>query len=91
MSVDRVAFVSFHACPLAAPGEGKSGGMNVYVRQLAEALGSLGIGVDIYTRDHPGAAEAVEDASPLVRVIHLPGGSPDSPMDTLFDHLPRLP
>ncbi len=88
MSVDRVAFVSFHACPLAAPGEGKSGGMNVYVRQLAEALGSLGIGVDIYTRDHPGAAEAVEDASPLVRVIHLPGGSPDSPMDTLFDHLP---
>ena len=80
--------MSFHACPLAAPGEGKSGGMNVYVRQLAEALGSLGIGVDIYTRDHPGAAEAVEDASPLVRVIHLPGGSPDSPMDTLFDHLP---
>ena len=83
-----MAFVSFHACPLAAPGEGKSGGMNVYVRQLAAALGSLGVAVDIYTREHPGAAQAVEEASPLVRVIHLPGGSPDAPMDTLFDHLP---
>ena len=35
----HAAFVSFHACPLAAPGQGKSGGMNVYVRELSRAIG----------------------------------------------------
>ena len=52
MSPERVAFISFHACPLAAPGQGKSGGMNVYVRELSKAMGESGIAVDIYTRKH---------------------------------------
>ena len=50
----RVALISFHACPLASPGEGKSGGMNVYVSQLSRSLNKLGIEVDIFTRDHHG-------------------------------------
>ena len=39
--MERTAFITFHACPLAAPGQGKSGGMNVYVHQLAGALGEI--------------------------------------------------
>ena len=54
MSLDRVAMVSFHACPLAALGEGKAGGMNLHVRQLARSLGNLGTNVDIFTREHSG-------------------------------------
>lgn len=88
MSVNRVAFISFHASPLAAPGVGKAGGMNVYVRQLAAALGELGVAVDVFTRNHPEAAAFIEDAGPLVRVVHLPGGGDDVPMEGLFDHLP---
>lgn len=89
MSIKRVAFISFHACPLAAPGEGKSGGMNVYVRQLALALGSLGVRVDIFTRDHPKAdADHIEPISPMARVVHLPAGEPDTPMPGLFGYLP---
>ena len=85
-----MAFISFHACPLAAPGEGKSGGMNVYVRQLARSLGNLGVEVDIYTRRHSAIVPDVEQITPTVRVIHLDGGHPDEPLDTLFGRLPEF-
>ena len=93
MSEARVAFISFHASPLAAPGEGKAGGMNVYVRQLARALGNNGLAVDVFTREHrPGAtaADAVASISPNVRVVHLPAGAPDTPLEDLFAHLPQF-
>ena len=72
MNVKRVAFITFHACPLAAPGEGKSGGMNVYARQLAIALSNSGVDVDIFTRDHTEAESKISEIAPGVRVIHLP-------------------
>ena len=93
----RVAFISFHASPLAAPGEGKAGGMNVYVRQLARALGNVGIPVDVFTREYrsgaardnlPDMPQMIENISGNVRVIHLPAGDPDAPMDEFFDLLP---
>lgn len=62
--------------------------MNVYVRQLARSLGELGIEVDIFTRIHPGANGQVENISPAVRVVHLPGGDPDTPLQDLFPSLP---
>jgi D-inositol-3-phosphate glycosyltransferase len=62
--------------------------MNVYVRQLARALGDLGIEVDLFTRDHPEAASPIETINPGVRVVHLPGGDPDAPMEDLFSSLP---
>ncbi|HZA22849.1 MAG TPA: glycosyltransferase, partial [Dehalococcoidia bacterium] len=88
MSVERVAFITFHACPLSAPGQGKAGGMNVYVRQLARSLGNLGIEVDIFTRNHPEAIDTIEPIIPNVRIVHLPGGDPQAPMEDLFSDLP---
>jgi len=38
----RVAMLSVHACPLAHLGGRDSGGMNVYVRELARELGRRG-------------------------------------------------
>ena len=88
MKICRVAFITFHACPLAALGEGKSGGMNAYVRQLARALSDIGVEVDIFTRDHPEATGEVQQIAPGVRVLHLPGGDPEAPLEDLFTHLP---
>ena len=88
MSLERVAFISFHACPLAAPGEGKSGGMNVYVRELSRAMGDSGISVDVFTRAHGDSGEHVEWIAPNVRIIHLPGGPPEAGVAELFVHLP---
>ena len=88
MSLQRTAFIAFHACPLAAPGQGKSGGMNVYVRELSRAMGESGIPVDIFTREHDGAAAGVEWIAPNVRVIHLPGGPHEAGVGELYAHLP---
>ena len=41
MSVRRVAVFSMHTSPLAQPGSGDGGGMNVYVRALASALAGV--------------------------------------------------
>lgn len=90
MNVNRVAFISFHACPLASPGEGKSGGMNVYARQLALALGNAGVQVDIFTRDHTDTESKITEIAPGVRVIHLPGGPTETALDGLFPHLPEF-
>ncbi len=90
MSVKRAAFITLHACPLAAPGQGKSGGMNVYVRQLAAALGDLGMKVDIFTREHADVANRIETIGPNVRVVHIRAGEPEARVGELYAHLPEF-
>jgi len=46
----RVAMLAVHTSPLAQPGTGDAGGMNVYVARLAEALARRGADVEIFTR-----------------------------------------
>ena len=46
----RLAVLSLHTSPLAQPGAGDGGGMNVYVRELAAALARRGDEVDVFTR-----------------------------------------
>ncbi len=87
MSLERAAFIAFHACPLAAPGQGKSGGMNVYVRELSRAMGESGISVDIFTREHEGGS-GIDWIAPNVRVVHLPGGPHKADVGELYAHLP---
>jgi len=77
----RVAVISAHTSPLARPGGNKTGGLNVYVRGLAQQLvaprlpaGRQGCQVDIFSRAaSPGTPELTELA-PGLRVIHLRAG-----------------
>jgi D-inositol-3-phosphate glycosyltransferase len=87
----RVAMLSVHTGPLAQLGGSKTGGMNVYVRELSRALGRRGLLVDVFTR----AGEAEEprirtDLGENVRVIYVPAGpvhtsSPDAVIPHLND------
>lgn len=43
-----LAVLSLHTSPLAQPGTGDSGGMNVYVRELVAALAQAGVDCDVY-------------------------------------------
>ena len=88
MNVERVALICFHTCPLAAPGEGKAGGMNVYTRELSRHLGNMGIKVDMFTRCHAGHIQDVEELGGHVRLVHLNGGPYDAKLDTLYSYLP---
>jgi D-inositol-3-phosphate glycosyltransferase len=50
MKINYLAILSVHTSPLAELGGEKTGGMNVYVRELARELGQRGIHVDVFTR-----------------------------------------
>jgi D-inositol-3-phosphate glycosyltransferase len=79
MPVRSMAIVSLHTSPLAQPGTGDSGGMNVYVRSLASALARAGVACDVYTRaEHPGQPRVVV-VEPSLRVLHVPAG-PAAPL-----------
>jgi D-inositol-3-phosphate glycosyltransferase len=77
--VRRAAVFSMHTSPLAQPGAGDGGGMNVYVRALASALARAGVACDVYTRaEHEDQAEVV-DVEPGFRVVHVTAG-PRTPL-----------
>jgi D-inositol-3-phosphate glycosyltransferase len=72
--VRRVGILSVHTSPLAQPGSGDGGGLNVYVHALASSLARAGVACDVLTRaDQPGAAPVV-DVEPGFRVVHLAVG-----------------
>jgi D-inositol-3-phosphate glycosyltransferase len=83
----RVAVLSLHTSPLDPPGTGDSGGMNVYVRSVAERLAGFGIRVDVYTRCAGRGVPEVHRVGPLTRVIQVPAG-PCAPVEKL--DLPSL-
>ena len=65
--------------------------MNVYVRELARALGARGVAVDIFTRRQSSQAADVIEYTPGARVVHLEAG-PRRHVDKydVLDYLPDL-
>ncbi len=66
--------LSTHSCPVGPLGARDTGGMSVYVREVASALGRRGHLVDIYTRAHDTSEPEVLPLSENVRLIHLDAG-----------------
>ena len=84
----RVAILSVHTCPLAVLGGKETGGMNVYVRELARELGRMGVRADVFTRSQNPTIPRVVTITDGVRVVHLTAG-PEAPMprERIRDHL----
>jgi D-inositol-3-phosphate glycosyltransferase len=72
--VRRLAVLSFHTSPLAQPGTGDGGGMNVYVRELSSALARSGVECDVFTRAWSADLPAVVNVEPGLRVHHVAAG-----------------
>jgi D-inositol-3-phosphate glycosyltransferase len=72
--MQRVAFLSMHTSPLAQPGVGDGGGMNVYVRELVSALASSGVECTTYTRVWRDGLPTEVEVEPNHRVVHVPAG-----------------
>lgn len=78
--IKRIAMLSVHTCPLATLGGKKTGGMNVYVRDLSRELGRKGIFVDVFTRSQDDCQPRIKhDLGSRARVIHIPAG-PELPI-----------
>ena len=74
----RIALLSYHTSPLAPLGGRETGGLNVYVRELARELAERGHDVDVFTRRiDPGAPAIVSIAQPKTgsaRLVHIDAG-----------------
>jgi D-inositol-3-phosphate glycosyltransferase len=86
----KVAMLSLHSCPMGKLGTRDTGGMNVFVRQIAQELGKLGVSVDMFTRQHPTCdREHVVNVTDMVRLIHLPADGIETKLG-LYPHLPEM-
>ena len=82
--MQRVAVLSMHTSPLAQPGIGDGGGMNVYVRELVSALANSGVQCTTYTRAWKAGLPTTVEVEPNHRVVHIQCGSFDQPKDDLL-------
>lgn len=80
-----------HSCPVGKLGAKDTGGMSVYVRELARELARSGHAVDVYTRVHDPNDAQIIPLGDNARLIHLKAGE-DSVIDKLdvFPHLPEF-
>ena len=97
----HVGLVSLHTNPIAQPGQGDAGGMNVYIHQLARQLAAQGTQVEIFTRatetDGPqtklmpdGAAVAPVIVAPNIRLWKIKAGPNDLLKGDLVGIIPEF-
>ncbi len=83
----RIGLLSVHTSPLEQPGTGDSGGMNVYLVEVASRLAAGGAGIDIFTRTTGSDLPPTVTLDDGVRVHHVDAGPPAARKDDLASHL----
>jgi D-inositol-3-phosphate glycosyltransferase len=87
----NIAMISIHSCPLGVLGGRDTGGMNVYVREMARELAKRGHTIDIYTMAHQPQHGPPINLGQNVRIIHLETGVNEGmPKLAIYDHIQRL-
>ena len=87
----NIAMISIHSCPLGVLGSRDTGGMNVYVRELARELAKRGHAIDIYTMAHQPEHGPPINLGQNVRIIHLETGvNEDMPKVAIYDYIQRF-
>jgi len=87
----NIAMISIHSCPLGMLGGRDTGGMNVYIRELARELAKRGHTIDIYTKAHQPQHGPSINLGQNVRLIHLETGvDEDIPKLAIYDYIQRL-
>ncbi len=85
----RIAMLSAHSCPVGKLGTKDTGGMSVYIREIACELAKQGHLVDVYTRVHDPRDRQTYELDQNARLIHLRAGE-DEEIHKLavYSHLP---
>ena len=89
--IKRIAMLSVHTCPLATLGGKKTGGMNVYIRELGREFGRRGFHVDVFTRSSNPDVPQVTKLGDNARVIHVVTG-PENYLGSseIYPYLPEF-
>ena len=88
--MQRLALLSFHGCPVARLGEKDTGGMNVYVLQIAKEFARRGNKVDVFTRCHDPRDPQIVDLGDGARVVHLKAGPLSETKEALYQYIPEF-
>ncbi len=86
----HVAVITVHGCPLRQAGSRDSGGMNIYILEMAKRLAARGVQLDVFTRHHDPIDPQVVMLAPGARLIHLPAGVPSLDKSGVYDLLPQF-
>jgi len=86
----HVAVITVHGCPLRQAGSKDSGGMNIYILEMAKRLAARGVQVDVFTRHHDPLDPQVVMLAPGARLIHLPAGAPSLDKSGVYELLPSF-
>lgn len=81
--------LSVHSSPVATLGGFKTGGMNVYVRELSMALSQMGHMVNIFTRKQSPDAPPFVALNERARVNFIDGGPP-TPTSSTAEQFPYM-
>jgi D-inositol-3-phosphate glycosyltransferase len=84
----KIAMISLHSCPIGKLGGKDTGGMNVYIQEIAREMGKRGHTVDIYTRAHKPEHEQIVKLGDNTRLIHIEtGGNEEIPKVAFYSYL----
>lgn len=86
----HVAVITVHGCPMRQAGSKDSGGMNIYILEMAKRLAARGVQVDVFTRHHDPLDPQVVTLAPGARLIHLPAGPPSLDKTGVYELLPQF-
>jgi D-inositol-3-phosphate glycosyltransferase len=86
-TIRRAGLIAVHTSPLAQAGTGDSGGLNVYVNNVAQGLAARGIEVDVFTRRLSADLPATVAVADGLRVHHIEAGPADARKSELASHL----
>jgi D-inositol-3-phosphate glycosyltransferase len=87
----KIAMLSIHSSPIGDLGTRDTGGMSVYVREMAKELGKKDHHIDIFTQHNVGKHDPVIHLYDNVRLIHLSGEiRGDIAKSSLYEILPQL-
>ena len=90
-SLHRIAFISYLRCPLSFQEGKETGGLQLYVLELAKQLAAKGLIIDIFTRVEGTTEPLIVEVVPGLRVIHLLAG-PQAPLPKteISQYLPQF-
>ena len=87
----RIAMLSAHSCPVGNIGTRDTGGMSIYIRELARELNNQGHFVDVYTRVHDPRDPQFVSLGQNARLIHLRAGEEKAiPKLSVYSYLPEF-